>query len=74
MSRPRALHDDELLDRTKAAGLLPASVETPLAAEGLFGEVLALRVMAKLDHDPVRLRRLIASALAPLGLSLPADF
>ncbi|MDE2239825.1 MAG: TetR/AcrR family transcriptional regulator [Rhodospirillales bacterium] len=61
------------LERAKAAGVLPESVETPLAAEGLFGAVLALRVMAKLDPDPVRLRRLIASALAPLGLSLPAE-
>ncbi len=63
----------EQLKRAKAAGVLPESVETPLAAEGLFGAVLALRVMAKLDPDPVRLHRLLASALAPLGLSLPAE-
>jgi len=61
------------LEQAKSAGLLPESVEPPIAAEGLFGAVLALRVLARLDPDPVRLRRLIASALAPIGLSLPAD-
>ena len=60
------------IERAKAKGLLPARIDPPVAAEGLFGTVLALRVMARLDPDPVRLRRLIAAGLSPLGLSVPA--
>lgn len=58
------------LERAKAAGLLPPGAEPALAAEGLFGAVLALRVLARLDPDPVRLRRLVEANLKPLGLSL----
>lgn len=58
------------LGRANAAGLLPLGTEPALAAEGLFGAVLALRVLARLDPDPVRLRRLVEANLVPLGLSL----
>lgn len=58
------------LERAKKAGLLPPGTQPALAAEGLFGAVLALRVLARLDPDPVRLRRLVKAALTPLGLSL----
>ncbi len=58
------------LERAKAASLLPPGTEPSLAAEVLFGAVLALRVLARLDPDPVRLHRLVEANLAPLGLTL----
>lgn len=58
------------IERAKVAGLLPPGTEPIRAAEGLFGAVLALRVLARLDPDPVRLHRLVEANLAPLGLTL----
>ena len=58
------------LECAKGAGLLPPEAEPTLAAEGLFGAVLALRVLVRLDPDPLRLRRLVEANLTPLGLSL----
>ena len=58
------------IERAKVAGLLPPGTEPSRAAEGLFGAVLALRVLARLDPDPVRLHRLVEANLAPLGLTL----
>lgn len=58
------------LERAGSNGLLPAGTKPALAAEGLFGAVLALRVLARLDPAPARLRRLVEASLAPLGLSL----
>ncbi|WP_297367603.1 TetR/AcrR family transcriptional regulator [Acidocella sp.] len=61
------------IERAQAAGLLPAGVVPEVAAEGLFGAVLALRVLARLDPDPARLRRLVEAAFLPLGLSLNVE-
>ncbi|MBB5374428.1 TetR/AcrR family transcriptional regulator [Acidocella aromatica] len=57
--------------RAMQARLLPGDADPALTAEALFGAVLALRVLARLDPNPARLRRMVEAALTPLGLSLP---
>jgi len=57
--RARLLH-------ARAAGQLDPAIDPDATAEALLGTVFAIRVLARLDPEPARLRRLAAHALAPL--------
>lgn len=54
------------LQRAVVAGRIDAAIDPAATAEALLGTVFALRVLARLDPDPGRLRRLAAYALTPL--------
>jgi TetR/AcrR family transcriptional regulator, transcriptional repressor for nem operon len=54
------------LRRAQGSGLIGESVEPTSAAEALFGTVLAIRVLARLDPDKRRLRRIADHALREL--------
>lgn len=54
------------LHRAETAGSLPPGVDADALAENLLGGVLALRVLARIDPEPERLRRLVDAALSPL--------
>ena len=49
-----------------AAGLIAPTIDPAVTAEALLGTVFAIRVLARLDPDRDRLRRLADYALAPL--------
>ncbi len=52
--------------RSRDASLIDAAINPAAMAEALLGAVLAIRVLARLDPDRRRLRRLAEHALAPL--------
>lgn len=52
--------------RAAQAGLIGPAIDPAVTAEALLGTVFAIRVLARLDPDPDRLRRLAEHALAPL--------
>ena len=54
------------LQRAREAGRIGLEIDPGHAAEALLGTVLAIRVMARLDPDHGRLRRLAYTALASL--------
>ena len=54
------------LFRARDASLIEAAIHPAAMAEALLGAVLAIRVLARLDPDRRRLRRLAEHALAPL--------
>ncbi len=54
------------LHRAREDGLIGAAIDAAAMAETLLGAVLAVRVLARLDPDPDRLRRLVAHTLSPL--------
>jgi TetR/AcrR family transcriptional regulator, transcriptional repressor for nem operon len=54
------------LRRAAANGRLPGQVEIANAASALLGAVLGLRVLARLDPDPRRMRALVEHAMAGL--------
>lgn len=54
------------LARAAACGMIGPDIDPATTAEVLLGGVLAIRVLARLDPEPTRLRRLAAHALAPL--------
>ncbi|MGE4527129.1 MAG: TetR/AcrR family transcriptional regulator, partial [Rhodospirillaceae bacterium] len=55
------------LHRAAAMGRLAPDAEPEAMAENLLCAVLALRVLARIDPNPERLRRLAETALAPLS-------
>lgn len=54
------------LQHARKAGLIGATIKPAAMAEILLGTVLAIRVLARLDPDRTRLRRLADNALLPL--------
>ena len=54
------------LQRAREAKRITSEIDPCYAAETLLGTVLAIRVMARLDPDHGRLRRLVHTALASL--------
>ncbi len=54
------------LQRARKAALIEATIKPAAMAEILLGTVLAIRVLARLDPDRTRLRRLADNALLPL--------
>lgn len=54
------------LQRANEGGVIDATIDPASTAEALLGAVFAIRVLARLDLDPIRLRRIAAHALAPL--------
>lgn len=54
------------LQRARKAALIDATIKPTAMAEILLGTVLAIRVLARLDPDRARLRRLADNALLPL--------
>jgi TetR/AcrR family transcriptional regulator, transcriptional repressor for nem operon len=54
------------LRRGLDAGLIDPAIDPAAMAQALLGSVLAIRVLARLDPDRGRLRRLAEHALAPL--------
>lgn len=54
------------LQRAHKAALIEATIKPAAMAEILLGTVLAIRVLARLDPDHTRLRRLADNALLPL--------
>ncbi|WP_337997686.1 TetR/AcrR family transcriptional regulator [Oleispirillum naphthae] len=52
--------------RAEAAGRLSPDADPDALAESLLACALAMRVLARIDPDPGRLRRLVDAALAPL--------
>lgn len=57
------------LREARAEGAIPKTIQPDTLAESLFGTVLAIRVIARIDPDPQKLRRLARSALAPVDSS-----
>jgi TetR/AcrR family transcriptional repressor of nem operon len=55
------------LQRARDAGQLRPEIALRAAAEGLLGVMLAIRVLARIDPEADRLRRLVDNALAPLS-------
>lgn len=53
--------------RARDRGEIAAATDADAAAEALLAAVLAIRVLARLDPDATRLRRIAAQALAPLS-------
>jgi TetR/AcrR family transcriptional repressor of nem operon len=54
------------LRRAKTANVLPPDLNIKLTATSLLGAVFAIRVMARLNPDPKRLKAISSNALAPL--------
>jgi len=54
------------LQRARRAALIEVTIKPAAMAEILLGTVLAIRVLARLDADRARLRRLTDNALLPL--------
>lgn len=54
------------LEQARKAALIDETIEPAALAEILLGTVLAIRVLARLDPDRTRLRRLADNALLPL--------
>ncbi|ACB95967.1 TetR/AcrR family transcriptional regulator [Beijerinckia indica] len=63
-----AFFADKLYE-ARAEGTLSEAIEPATMAEMLLGTVLAIRVLARLDPDPFKLRRLARAALASLDPS-----
>ena len=61
------------LQRARNAGLIEPAIRTDVMAEILLGAVLAIRVLARLDPDRSRLRRLADHALLPLTANNKAN-
>jgi len=55
------------LHEARSDGSLAPSIKPAAAAESLLGTVLAVRVLARLNPESRRLRRLVRSALGPLA-------
>ena len=56
----------ERLREARAEGTIPGTIQPAAMAESLLGTVIAIRVLARLDPDPRKLRRLARTALSQL--------